>query len=203
MKKLSAIILTLIFALTLCMSVAAAEPSRATVTGEGTVYAPADRFSISFSFESRGKDEGKVAEASQTLAASLKKELSSFGELTADGYYSFVSPDGVITVNRSYTLTSKRVTEVSALTEKLIRLGVNCICTPVYSLTDPTEYEQKALKLAVDDAKRRAVTVGISGEPSSLRDLGEETNFCRFSHTPEASGKVKVECRVILGYNKG
>lgn len=201
MKKLIAIIFSAIFALTLCVGVSAASIPKATVSGEGSVLVNADRFSISFSVESAGQDKDKVAETSSAINDSIKRELGSFGELSHDGYYTFTDPEGHVTVCRSYTLTSKRVSEVTAVTDKLIRLGATCICSPVYSLSSPEEHEQKALKLAIEDAKRRAAACGIKGEPSSLRDLGDAPHCYRFCHTPETGGKVRVECRVVLGFN--
>lgn len=201
MKKLIAILFSTFFALTLCVGASAASIQKASVTGEGSVLVNADRFALSFSFETKGSDTDKVRSASASLDESIKRELSSFGELTSEGYYSFLSSDGEMSVTRSYTIMSKRVTEVSVLTEKLIRLGATCICSPVYSLSSPEEHEQKALKLAIEDAKRRAAACGIKGDPTYLRDLGDRPDCCRFCYTPDPSGKVRVECRVILGFN--
>ena len=197
MKK----VLSTFFAALLIMGLAtvthAASVSKASITGKAVIYAPADNVTISYVIEDRGNGENALSKT----AEEIQKSIAEYGTATLDGYFSYTDHTGNTVVARTYVICSKRVKDTQTIMNKMIKGGASSVSSPTYSLENRSEWEKKALKAAIENAKARASECGINGEVSSLHDCGSNNNYCCFSFSPCPDGKVQVECRVVLKYS--
>ena len=175
----------------------AASVSKATISGNGVVYAPADTVMISFVVEERGENSASLSKK----AEELQKSIAEYGTAVIDGYFSYVDHEGNNVNSKTYVIASPRVKDAQTIIDKLIKNGATCVSSPIYSLENRADAEKSALKKAIENAKSRASACGIKGDPSSLRDLGSDPHHCHFCFTPCPDGKVCIECRVILAYS--
>ena len=194
MKKVLISVFTALFFLFPVLQTHAATISKATISGNGVIYAPADTVMISFVVEERGEDSASLSKK----AEELQKSIAEYGTAVIDGYFSYVDHEGNTVNSRTYVITSPRVKDAQTIIDKLIKNGATCVSSPIYSLENRADAEKSALKKAIENAKARAAACGIKGEPSSLRDLGSDPHHCHFSFTPCPDGKVCIECRVVL-----
>jgi hypothetical protein len=199
MKKLLLILFSAL-TLTSLTTVSYAEGiSKASVTGMAVIYAPADRVTISYVVEDKGKGEKALSKT----AEEIQKSVAEYGTATLDGYFSYTDHNGNTVLARTYVICSQRIKDVSALMNKLISGGATSVSSPTYSLENRSEWENKALKAAFEKAKARAIACGIKGDPSTIHDFGSDPSCCHFSFSPCSDGKVQIECRVVLRYNNG
>ena len=175
----------------------AASVSKATISGNGVVYAPADTVMISFVVEERGENSASLSKK----AEELQKSIAEYGTAVIDGYFSYVDHEGNNVNSKTYVIASPRVKDAQTIIDKLINNGATCVSSPIYSLENRADAEKSALKKAIENAKSRASACGIKGDPTSIRDLGADPQYCHFSFTPCPDGKVCIECRVMLAYS--
>ncbi len=177
----------------------ALEIETVTVTGRGAVIAPADGAEIGFSLEGRGasKDDAvRIADRSYEAVAKVAKAL---GTLRLESHCTYKDcSTGDYCVSRYYTLVMKKPQEAPIGMERLIATGAVCVNPPCYYLHNRSEWEKKALAIAIEDAEARAEACGAAEKPSALFDRGNDALFC----CGNPDGTVTVTCTVTLTYRR-
>ena len=162
----------------------------ATFTGRGQVFVKADTATVNFCIETRGSDAAEVKKENDKTAEKLKKELGKYC-IKDECFYSYTDPStGTVTAARTMSLFTDNVDGVEALTQIMLKHGatsVNCI---MYGLKDPKPYEEKALSMAIADAKSKAQALSIK---LPLKDIIE---FGSFTYSSGCDKTVTVESNV-------
>ena len=181
------------------LSASALEAKTVTVTGHGTVLASADSAEIGFSLEGRGASPDEATQEAAKRWKTISKAAGALGTLRLESHCTYKDcTTGDYCVSRYYTLTTDKPSEAPSMAERLITSGASCVNPPLYLLKDRTEWEKKALTVAMADAEARAAICGAGGSLSVLFDQGNDLFFCYGN----ADGTVTVSCTVTLTYHR-
>lgn len=173
-------ILMLALALVFCFSAAHADESKLAVTGSGTVYMEADQVSATLGVMLSGKDLAEVQAQVNATIADICTALETAGlekrNITTN--YIFVSPrydygmDGNnqelvgYTVNNSLSILTENTEEIGAYIDAAFEAGANTFDSISFSARDDSEARDEALRLAVQEAKRKAEVIAAASGKS-------------------------------------
>ncbi len=190
-----ALILVVLFAATGCGTqtnvVTSEMPQIIQTYGEAEVKAEPDLARIGIAVETRGSVAEAAVEENARLAGAVIEALKDFGlaeEEIKTGSYSLYSyrewyderPEGeqVITyqVTNEIVVTTTRLAEVGEMIDLAVRAGANNINYINFELENPQELQLQALKLATEQAAKKAEAIAESaGEKiSGLYRIREE-----------------------------
>lgn len=163
--------LTLLIVMMICATTFAEElkPPTISVSGEGVVEAQPDRATISVGVVTRDKNPSSVQAANAKAATSVINSIVALGierKNISTGNYNFNPTyrhydngrneiDGYEATN-SVTIIVDDLNLVSKIIDAALSHGANRVDSLNFGLRDKTTYQDKALKLAILDAKRKA-----------------------------------------------
>lgn len=182
------------------LPVKAHEITKGSISGYGKVEASADFAVIAFSIESTGANRKEANSLLEKSITDIKAALKDYGSVYGEGYYSYPDLDGNFVSTQNLVIKTEKLKSLDKINKILTDNGAVSVCPPCYSVNDGSEWEQKALKEAIADAKSRAASVGITTDPSAIKDFGANP-YCIYGCTSENAGKVIFECRVTLFFN--
>lgn len=167
-----------------------------TVCGRGVAFAEADRASICFSVDTVSKKEPDAKRKNEKVVAAIKEK---FAYVQEESYFSYGDPAcGRYTVSRCFTIETDNVDSVREITAELESLGASGVNCVRYFLSDASDYEKEALRLAIEDARGKAESIS---DGLSLAEITE--NGCFVSEGAcGADGTVSVECNISSVYVK-
>lgn len=210
MKRL----LLIVMAALLCLGSALADESRITVSGSGLVYMDADQATANLGVNLSGKDLAQLqTQANQTiadvcdalLASGLKEEDITTGHI-------YISPDynssswsrdggqaGYI-VNHSLSIRTQNTDQIGAYIDAAFAAGANTFDSINFSAKDDSEARDKALELAVQEARHKAeVIAAASGKTlGELIEINEGHSGSSYNGT-YASYKLSFEPEAAAG----
>lgn len=173
-------ILMLVLALVFCFGAAHADESKLAVSGSGTVYMEADQVSATLGVMLSGKDLAEVQAQVNATIADICTALETAGlekrNITTN--YIFVSPrydygmDGNnqelvgYTVNNSLSILTENTEEIGAYIDAAFAAGANTFDSISFSARDDSEARDEALRLAVQEAKRKAEVIAAASGKS-------------------------------------
>lgn len=163
--------LTLLIVMMFCATTFAEElkPPTISVSGEGVVEAQPDRATISVGVVTRDKNPSAVQAANAKAATSVINSIVALGierKNISTGNYNFNPTyrhydngrneiDGYEATN-SVTIIVDDLDLVGKIIDAALNHGANRVNSLNFGLRDKTAYQDKALKLAILDAKRKA-----------------------------------------------
>lgn len=167
-----------------------------TVCGRGVVFAEADRASICFSVDTVSKKEPDAKRKNEKVVAAIKEK---FAYVQEESYFSYGDPAcGRYTVSRCFTIETDNVDSVCEITAELESLGASGVNCVRYFLSDASDYEKEALRLAIEDARGKAESIS---DGLSLAEITENGCFVG-EGACGADGTVSVECNISSVYVK-
>ena len=170
MRKLTAIILALVLALSVTAALA---DSTISVSGSGEVLIPADVAVVSLGVNARNAEAPRAQAEANEIIARIREALTAAGFAEDDintgyinlyGIYDYSSYGGSETLT-GYNATSSlavRVTDMSRVGEVIdlaFGAGANMLDGVSFSVKDDTAARAEALKMAVEDAKAKAAVL--------------------------------------------
>ena len=179
MRKLTAIILALVLALSVSAALA---DSTISVTGSGEVLIPADVAVVSLGVNARNAEAPRAQAEANEIIARIREALTSAGFAEDDintgyinlyGIYDYSSYGGSETIT-GYNASSNlavRVTDMSRVGEVIdlaFSAGANMLDGVSFSVKDDTAARAEALKMAVEDAKSKAAVLAEAAGFTSL-----------------------------------
>lgn len=170
----------------------------ATFSGKGVLYVPADTVSISFSIETRADNQESAQKQNTAVTEKIKSACAGLGSLNEDSFYSFEDPcSGKHTATRCMTLTTGKISSVTTITQKLTEFGATGINYTCYSVKNLKPYQDKVLRLAIEDAESKAAGLGLQLKLSSISDFG---CYSYYDGKCDQNGNklVSVECNVSV-----
>ena len=195
-QKKRTVLSVLLITLLLCsLAFTAAATDVVSVNGEGQAKGKVSRATLYLSIEAEGESESAAATKAKERMTKAEKLLEPIGETVETGYHSYTDPmNPTVHVGRELTFTTEHHEKVDELFEKLPEIGgVSMYCVS-YEATDTTEAAKEALTRAVADAKEKASALGITEEPTAIRETE--------CYTTENGGKPTIVCRVELLFDK-
>ena len=176
--------------------------------GEAEVKGSPDLARISLAVETRGTSAEQAVEENARLASAVVEALKGFGlseeEIKTGSYrlYSYREwlegrPDGegVLTyqATNEVIVTTSELSEVGELIDLAVRAGANNINFINFELENPQELQVQALKLATDQAAKKAEAIADSaGEKISglYRIREERTEYMPFTVRQEVAADM-------------
>ncbi|MBP3409806.1 MAG: SIMPL domain-containing protein [Clostridia bacterium] len=172
MKRILVMALTILF----CFGAALADESKLSVSGSGTVYMKADQVGASLGVMLSGEDLAKVQAQVNATVADICTALEAAGldEKGISTNYIFVSPRydyGVngndqelvgYTVNNSLSILTENTEEIGAYIDAAFAAGANTFDSISFSVRDDSEARDEALRLAVQEASRKAEVIAAA-----------------------------------------
>ena len=194
MRKLTAIILALVLALSVSAALA---DSTISVTGSGEVLIPADVAVVSLGVNARNAEAPRAQAEANEIIARIREALTAAGFAEDDintgyinlyGIYDYSSYGGSETIT-GYNASSSlavRVTDMSRVGEVIdlaFGAGANMLDGVSFSASDDTAARAESLKAAVAEAKEKAA---VLAEAAGLGDLEiesiQETGFFTYGN---------------------
>ncbi len=173
--------------------------TEASFLGCASVLAPADSATVRFEVVTYATTMQKAQDANQRLTERISSAIAGFGTPNCEGYRTCESFSGSrFLVTRCLAVNTHRVQEVDALCQALIDAGASSVFEVSYQCTDLSTYEQEAMRMALDDAKRKAEALGITLALTEIQDLG--CYACGFAANASDTPTVRVECSLRLCY---
>ena len=170
MRKLTAIILALVLALSLSAALA---DSTISVSGTGEVLVPADVAIVSLGVNARNAEAPRAQAEANEIIARIREALTAAGFAEDDintgyinlyGIYDYSSYGGSekITGYNASSSLAVRVTDMSRVGEVIdlaFGAGANMLDGVSFSVQDETAARADALRMAVEDAKAKAAVL--------------------------------------------
>lgn len=169
-------ILLLVLAMVLCFGTALADESKLSVSGSGTVYMEADQVSATLGVMISGRDLAEVQAQVNATVADICTALEAAGldKKSISTNYIFVSPrydygmDGNdqelvgYAVNNSLSILTENTDQIGAYIDAAFAAGANTFDSISFSVRDDSEARDEALRLAVQEAARKAEVIAAA-----------------------------------------
>jgi len=181
MRKLLAVILSLVLSCTAAVSLA---DSKISVSGNGTALVPADTAVVSLGVNARDKDVLKAQQKANETIAAIRTVLTENGIAPEDintGYvniyavYDYSNGLEELTAYNASSTLAIRLTDMAVIGQVIdlaFSAGANTLFGIEFSAADTSEARAAALKDAVADARAKA---DILAEASGMTIAGIET----------------------------
>jgi uncharacterized protein YggE len=174
----------------------------ATLSGKGVLYVPADTVTISFSIETCADSQEDAQKQNAAVTEKIKSACAGLGCLNEDSFYSYSDPcSGKFIATRCMTITTGKINSVASITQKLTDSGATGINYTCYIVKNLKPYQDKVLKLAIEDAENKAIGLGLQLKLSSINDLG---CYSYYDGKCDQNGNklVSVECNVSVLFER-
>ena len=174
--------------------------TEASFLGCAAILAPADSATVRFEVVSYGTSMQKAQLANQDLTKRVSAAIAEIGTPICEGYRTCESFSGSrFLVTRCLVLSTSRTEEIDAICQVLIDAGASSVLEVSYQCDDLSSYEEEAMRLALNDAKRKANALGITLDLTEIQDLG--CYACGFATSAwNGTPAVRVECSLRLCY---
>ena len=174
--------------------------TEASFLGCAAIFAPADSATVRFEIVSCGSSIQKAQLANQGLSERISAAIAAFGTPICEGYRTCESFSGSrFLVTRCLALNTSRVEELDAICQALIDAGASSLLEVSYQCNDLSLYEEEAMRLSLNDAKRKAEALGITLDLTEIQDLG--CYACGFATSAwNGTPAVRVECSLRICY---
>jgi Uncharacterized conserved protein len=202
-----------------------------TASGEGAIEAAPDVAYVSIGVVTEGKELAKVQAENADKMAKVMASLTKLGikkeEIKTSNYnvnpkYEWNDKTGVstivgYTVNNTLDVTVNDITKTGTILDSAVASGSNSINGVRFALKNETELYNKALELAVKDAKAKAAAMGkglgiTNIQPYKITEISNrntpvyynaktESMDAARAATPISEGELKVTANVSVEFS--
>lgn len=199
-------VLAFVFALMLVFGVAFADEGRLTVGGSGTVYMQADQASATLGVMMNGDDLAALqASANETVAAIFEAlRMAGLEEKDISTNYIYISPrydySGEIerivgyTINNSLTVRTEDMDKIGSYIDAAFAAGANTFDSINFSVKDDSQERNRALELAVKDARSKAEAIAAASgcQLGDVLEISEGSQNVSYYNSASGGAKYAV-----------
>lgn len=165
------------------ISSAADNPPSLTVSGTGTVTAPADTATLYVIVETTSPEAAAAAQDNAAISTKVWNAALAAGAkdqgITTTGYNLWPETSGqnknktTYHVQNSMKITVKDLSRTGAVSDAALKAGATRIGSVSFTLEDTTPYKERALTEAVNDARQKAnsIAVGLGCTITGVRSV--------------------------------
>lgn len=199
------------------------------VNGAGVVMVKPDIGIINIGVETSNADSKKAQEENNKLSQQIIAALKNAGVKEEDiktAYYNmyreqYYNPtenkyqQGDFKVSHSFEVTVKDIDKVGSTVDTAVNAGANNINHIRFTVSNPEQYYNEALKLAVNNAKGKADTIASTlgvkiGKPMKVTESSySDVNYNKYmdvrmeaamDSTPISAGELEIRANVSVSY---
>lgn len=213
MKKSKFILLTAIFSLiaVVCAGSVCAFADTQTETEErlpdiivigcADVRAEADECIMSGCIEAVANDMNSAEKKCSEILVKVREAFQPYGEVNENRYGVFpMYQSGGYTATRCLTFTTDKTDKLSEIREVLAAAGVCSLDGVMFRMKDDSQLKQRALQLAVEDAKAKAAALGTEGNPVRIEEISCHPSYrnCYEGEAPSNSVTYTACVRAVF-----